>query len=183
MKYIGRDFIRKMFYGVLFLGFCVFILDVSYGWGGESSVIEEQSALQVAVDGWIMPFVKAGLGLLIGWVCMTMRTKYGIDVSSARLKFIHDAGVEAFQWGMEKSAAMAKEQTQMIQFTGKEQLAMMANKMLRDVASVGVTRQEAEETIEAILARTPGEGATKDNVYILDGGTIVHSIEETEVEE
>jgi len=106
----------------------------------------------------LFPVINALLIGLIGWAVIKIGNKYKIDALIDAELMIQNAAAKGIALAEEMAAKKLK--TANIKVSGNEKLDIAVAQVLQ--AAPKISRDQAQEYVEAILAKTKGTGATNE---------------------
>ena len=119
-------------------------------------------ALADFMSGTLFPLINALVLGLVGWAAVTIGKKYKIDALIASEGLIQDAAYKGVTLAEEWAAKRLK--TANIRVSSSEKLNLAIAQVLK--AAPLISRDEAREYVESVLARVTGAGATADKVVM-----------------
>ncbi len=108
------------------------------------------------LDGILFPVLNAVLVALVGWAVVKIGRKYHLDFLVENEDVIERAAYKGITLAEEKAAKMMKNSN--LTLSSNKKLDLAVSKVLE--AAPRLTRQQAEEYVEALLPRLKGAGAT-----------------------
>ncbi len=114
------------------------------------------TALTEIVTETVAPLIGAVLAGLASLVLLALKKKFGIEVSEAMNNRIRGAAFDAANYAAEYAARKSKLET--ITIGGSKKLDIAIGHMLEAVP--GMTKEQADKAIHAVLPRLSGEGST-----------------------
>ncbi len=108
------------------------------------------------MEGVVFPFLTAALMTLVGWAVVKVGKKYDLEILLDNEEAIERAALKGISLAEEYAAKRLKSSD--IKMTGYEKLDTAVAQVLK--AAPKLTHREAEEYVEALLARLNNVGAT-----------------------
>jgi hypothetical protein len=112
------------------------------------------------MSGTVFPLLSALVMALVGWAAVSIGKKYKIDALIANEALIQDAAYKGVALAEEYAARLLKEKN--IKLTGSLKLDRAIAQVLK--AAPQISREDAREYVESVLARVKGAGATGETV-------------------
>lgn len=110
----------------------------------------------------VLPLVLTAMGTMVSWLLKVMKDKYTLDIKMEREEWILWKVEDAIRLAAENSAL--KQKLEGTGFTSNEKLQTAINFVMAKVPEM--TREQAADYIQSVLAKTAGEGATKDEIIV-----------------